>query len=98
MGKEVKYVVRLTMEERRTLESLVAEGRAAADRLLRARMLLKADVGQGVGRGRKGSQFRGESAPGQWLRDGARDATRQDGRGDEVRRESGCRGGTSAVA
>jgi len=47
MGKEVKYVVRLTMEERRTLESLVAEGRAAADRLLRARMLLKADVGQG---------------------------------------------------
>jgi hypothetical protein len=42
MGKEAKYVVRLTMEERRTLESLVAEGRAAADKLLRARMLLKA--------------------------------------------------------
>ena len=47
MGKEAKYVVRLTAEERGTLESLVAGGRAAADRLLRARMLLKANVGQG---------------------------------------------------
>jgi transposase len=47
MGKEAKYVVRLTLEERGTLESLIAEGRAAADKLLRARMLLKADVGQG---------------------------------------------------
>jgi transposase len=47
MGKEAKYVVRLTMEERGTLESLLAEGRAAADKLLRARMLLKADVGEG---------------------------------------------------
>jgi transposase len=46
MGKEAKYVVRLTMEERGTLESLVAEGRAAADKLVRARMLLKADVGE----------------------------------------------------
>ena len=47
MGKEAKYIVRLTMEERGTLESLVAEGHAAADKLLRARMLLKANVGQG---------------------------------------------------
>ncbi|MBU4398465.1 MAG: IS630 family transposase [Planctomycetes bacterium] len=46
MGKEAKYIVRLTMEERGTLESLVAEGRAAANKLLRARMLLKANVGQ----------------------------------------------------
>ena len=46
MGKEAKYVVQLTMEERGTLESLVAAGRAAADKLLRARMLLKANVGQ----------------------------------------------------
>jgi len=46
MGKEAKYVVRLTIDERRTLESLVAEKRAAADKLLRARMLLKANVGQ----------------------------------------------------
>jgi len=47
MGKEAKYVVRLTEEERGTLESLVAGGRAAADKLLRSRMLLKANVGQG---------------------------------------------------
>ncbi len=46
MGKEAKYVVRLTGEERGTLEALVAEGRAAADKLLRARMLLKADIGE----------------------------------------------------
>jgi transposase len=47
MGKEAKYIVRLTIEERDTLESLLAEKRAAADKLLRARMLLKANVGQG---------------------------------------------------
>jgi transposase len=47
MGKEAKYVVRLTAEEREALEALVAKGRAAADKLLRARMLLKADVGEG---------------------------------------------------
>jgi transposase len=45
MGKEAKYVVRLTEEERATLESLVGDRRAAADKRLRARMLLKADVG-----------------------------------------------------
>jgi transposase len=47
MGKEAKYIVRLTSEERGALESLVAERRAAADKLLRARMLLKANIGQG---------------------------------------------------
>jgi transposase len=47
MGKEAKYVVRLTTEERQWLESLVATGRAAAIKLLRARMLLKADIGEG---------------------------------------------------
>lgn len=45
MGKEAKYVVRLTSEERATLVSLVADRRTAADKRLRARMLLKADVG-----------------------------------------------------
>jgi transposase len=45
MGKEAKYVVRLTIEERATLGSLVADRRAAADKRLRARMLLKADAG-----------------------------------------------------
>jgi transposase len=47
MGKDAKYVVRLTKEERATLESLVGDRRAAADKRLRARMLLKADVGIG---------------------------------------------------
>jgi transposase len=47
MGKEAKYVVRLTIEERAMLGSLVADRRAAADKRLRARMLLKADVGVG---------------------------------------------------
>jgi len=47
MGKEAKYVVRLTGEERVTLEGLLANRRAAADKLLRARILLKADLGKG---------------------------------------------------
>jgi transposase len=46
MGKEAKYVVRLSAEERQSLETLVVAKRAAADKLLRARMLLKADVGE----------------------------------------------------
>lgn len=45
MGKEAKYIVRLSKEERATMESLVGDRRAAADKRLRARMLLKADVG-----------------------------------------------------
>jgi transposase len=44
MGKEAKYVVRLTDEEREGLEQLVSGKRVAADRALRARMLLKADA------------------------------------------------------
>ncbi len=44
MGKEAKYVVRLTPEERQTLQAMVDKGRGAADKLLRARMFLKADV------------------------------------------------------
>ena len=46
MGKEAKYVVRLRVEERRSLESLGTAKRVAADKLLRARMLLKADVSE----------------------------------------------------
>jgi transposase len=38
-----KFVVRLSAEERSQLESLVAKGKAAARRLTRARILLKAD-------------------------------------------------------
>lgn len=45
MGKEAKYVVRLTPEERLVLQAMVDKRQGAADKLLRARMFLKADVG-----------------------------------------------------
>lgn len=44
MGKEAKYVVRLTEDERQSLQGLVSGKRIAADRALRARILLKADL------------------------------------------------------
>ena len=43
----VKDVVRLDTEEREPLLALVSTGRAAAVKLLHARSLLKADVGEG---------------------------------------------------
>jgi hypothetical protein len=39
-----KYVVRLNWEERRQLEKLIGKGKGAARRLLKARILLKADI------------------------------------------------------
>jgi transposase len=44
VGKEAKYVVRLTEDERQALEGLLSGKRTAADRALRARILLKADL------------------------------------------------------
>ena len=44
MGKEAKYVVRLTDAERQLLQDVVAGKRVAADKILRARIFLKADV------------------------------------------------------
>src|SRR5262245_23470283 len=40
------YVVRLSGEERRQLETLIGKGESPARRLLRARILLKADVSE----------------------------------------------------
>jgi len=40
-----KFVVRLSGEERQQLEALLAKGKAAARKLTRARILLKADCG-----------------------------------------------------
>ena len=40
-----KYVVRLSDEERAQLEALIGKGKSPAQRLLKARILLKADVG-----------------------------------------------------
>jgi Homeodomain-like domain len=45
--KTAKYKVTLTDEERTELEGLISAGRAAARRLCRARILLKADAGPG---------------------------------------------------
>src|SRR5438046_1615584 len=44
MGKEAKYVVRLADSERQSLQALLTGKRVATDKLLRARILLKADV------------------------------------------------------
>jgi len=49
-AKEVavkKYVVRLTAEERQYLDELIRKGKSPAQRLMEARILLKADGGEG---------------------------------------------------
>ena len=43
----VKYIVRLTAEERMQLTELISTGRRAASVLARARILLKADASEG---------------------------------------------------
>ena len=48
-AKEVavkKYVVRLTADERQYLDELIRKGKSPAQRLTKARILLKADVGE----------------------------------------------------
>jgi hypothetical protein len=45
--KSVKrYVVRLSAEEREQLENLLRKGKSPAQRLLKARILLKADISE----------------------------------------------------
>jgi transposase len=44
MSREAKYVIRLTEEERSMLQDLLGKPRVAAAKVLRARMVLKADV------------------------------------------------------
>jgi hypothetical protein len=41
-----KYVVRLSGEERERLEALIRKGKSPAQRLLKARVLLKADISE----------------------------------------------------
>ena len=46
-GKDIavkKYVVRLGAEEREQLQALIGKGKSPAKRLLKARILLKADI------------------------------------------------------
>ena len=45
MGRKIKYVVRLTSEEREFLFELIKKGKANKEKLNRARILLKADCG-----------------------------------------------------
>ncbi|MGB7097458.1 MAG: hypothetical protein WBD95_01650, partial [Xanthobacteraceae bacterium] len=42
-----KYVVRLSGEERERLETVIRKGKSPARRVLKARILLKADVSEG---------------------------------------------------
>src|SRR6202008_1630705 len=42
-----KYVVRLNAQERAYLDELIRKGKSPAQRLMKARILLKADVGEG---------------------------------------------------
>ena len=51
-----KYVVRLSDEERQRLSDLIRKGKSPAQRLLKARILLKADVA-GSGEGWRDSQI-----------------------------------------
>jgi hypothetical protein len=58
-GKEIavkKYVVRLSPEERERLERMIHSGKHPAQRLMKARILLKADAGDG-GEGWSDSQI-----------------------------------------
>jgi hypothetical protein len=43
-----KYVVRLSSEDREHHAGLIREGKSAAPRLLKARILLKADISEAV--------------------------------------------------
>ena len=62
-----RYVVRLSAEERAQLDALIRKGKSPAQRLLKARILLKADV-SGSGRGVERQQDHG--GPGDQRLDG----------------------------
>ncbi len=46
MGRKIKYIVRLSSDERKMLFELIKKGRANKEKLNRARILLKADCGE----------------------------------------------------
>src|ERR1700751_1466528 len=57
-----RYVVRLSAEERAYLDELIRKGKSPAQRLMKARILLKADVGDG-GEGWSDCRFIGAVGP-----------------------------------
>jgi hypothetical protein len=42
-----KYVVRLSQEERKQLDEMIRKGKSSAQKLMKARILLKADISEG---------------------------------------------------
>ena len=42
-----KYVVRLSQEDRKRLDDMIHKGKSSAQKLMKARILLKADVSEG---------------------------------------------------
>ena len=56
-----KYVVRLSGEERERLETLIRKGKSPARRVLKARILLKADVSE-AGKGWSDNRIKSEKA------------------------------------
>ena len=46
MGRQIKYVVNLTADERKALLELIKKGNASKEKLNRARILLKCDCGE----------------------------------------------------
>lgn len=46
MGRRIKYIVRLTCDERKMLLELIKKGSASKEKLNRARILLKCDCGE----------------------------------------------------
>ena len=73
-----KYVVRLSGEEREQLEALIRKGKSPARRLLKARILLKADVSDGR---RRLERQPDHSCPGDQRVDGLPGAQAAGGRG-----------------
>src|SRR6266446_4266015 len=58
-----RYVVRLSADERERLEALIRKGKSPAQRLLKARILLKADVSE-AGEGWSDSRIIVDGLPG----------------------------------
>jgi len=57
-----RYVVRLSADEREQLEALIRKGKSPAQRLLKARILLKADVSE-AGEGWSDSRIMARERP-----------------------------------
>ena len=70
-----KYVVRLSGEERERLETLIRKGKSPARRVLKARILLKADVSE-AGKGWSDNRIIGRRLRGGVEPQAARDACR----------------------